>query len=74
MPVSDNLVDIIVHLVVGLLGNKADEHKELLVVLLNPDVVTDGDKPDQHLQAIEAASTSLKVLHLYPIATLLTKL
>ena len=38
MPVSDNLVDIIVHLVVGLLGNKADEHKELLVVLLNPDV------------------------------------
>ena len=66
MPVSDNLVEVIVHLVVGLLGNKAVELDELLVVLLNPDVVADGDKPDQHLLAEEAARTYLILQHLYP--------
>ena len=38
MPVSDYLVNVYVHLVVGLLGNKVVEPDELLVVLLNPDV------------------------------------
>ena len=39
MHVSDNLVDVNVHLVVGLLDNKVVELDELLVVLLlNPDV------------------------------------
>ena len=66
MPVSDNLVDVYVHLVVGLLGNKVVEPDELLVVLLNPDVVADCDQPNQHLLVEEAARTYLELLHLWP--------
>ena len=64
MPVSDNLVNVYVHLVVGLLGNKVVELDELLVVLLNPDVVANCDQPDQHLLVEEAARTYLELLHL----------
>ena len=66
MPVSDNLVNVYVHLVVGLLGNKVVELDELLVVLLNPDVVANCDQPDQHLLVEEAARTYLELLHLWP--------
>ena len=64
MPVSDNLVNVYVHLVVGLLGNKVVEHHELLVVLLNPDVVANCDQLNQHLLVEEAARTYLELLHL----------
>ena len=66
MPVSDNLVNVYVHLVVGLLGNKVVELDELLVVLLNPDVVANCDQPNQHLLVEEAARTYLELLHLWP--------
>ena len=66
MPVSDNLVNVYVHLVVGLLGNKVVELDELLVVLLNPDVVANCDQPNQHLLVEEAARTFLELLHLWP--------
>jgi len=46
VPVSDNLVDVYVHLVVGLLGNKVVEHHELLVVLLNPDATNHNNDND----------------------------
>ena len=64
MPVSDNLVNVYVHLVVGLLGNKVVELDELLVVLLNPDVVANCDQPNQHLFVVEAARIYLELLHL----------
>ena len=66
MPVSDNLVDVNVHLVVGLLNNKVVELNELLVVLLNPDVVANCDQPSQHLLVEEAARTYLELPHLWP--------
>ena len=67
MHVSDNLVDVNVHLVVGLLDNKVVELDELLVVLLlNPDVVANCDQPNQHLLVEEAARTYLELPHLWP--------
>ena len=60
MPVSDYLIKV------GLLGKKAVEPYKLVIVLLNPYVVADGDKPDQHLLAEEVARTYLIFLHLYP--------